>query len=613
MPYFHTLFNKILQKTPLKRRIFFIFSDFLLWIVSLYWAFRLTGINANTAVVVLYALFIFVPRIFFYRYLHLFDINWQFVSIGEVIDLSFAQFSSDVIAVLLLLAFLPGVLWRPLFAEFVISTFLVSFLIMSKRIYISLVKHQFGFDKRKALIIGGGENTEKLVRNMIESDSMPIKPYAIISSHQGRVGTFIHGIRVIGNLEEGLGYINWNIFDYVFIVDGEVGPEDVKKIIQNAHKVGIDTKVVSFSMRATGESIFNIRNVDVDDLLLRKQFSVNTELIEKELNHKKILVTGAAGSIGSEITAQLSRFNPISVVMLDIDETNTYLLYLKLKERFPYINYRYYIADIKDERRISNIFAAEKPDVVFHAAAYKHVPVMERFPDQALHVNVIGTFNAAKAALENNAERFILVSTDKAVKAVSIMGITKKIAEIIVKSMAGDSGTKFIIVRFGNVLGSRGSVIPIFMEQIKNGGPITITHPDMSRYFMTPKEAVALLLEAGAIGEQGDIFVLDMGEPVKIVEIAKELIKLQGFVPEKDIKIVYSGIRQGEKLTEELYSENERIETTLHSKIWRISKNGGEFELPYGEIVKEANRLLAEGNTNNIREYLNRFSYNKKE
>ena len=323
----------------------------------------------------------------------------------------------------------------------------------------------------------------------------------------------------------------------------------------------------------TGASLKDLKDMEVEDLLGRDSVSFGTSEIEKLIKNKVILITGAAGSIGSELSRQTAKFHPKVLILLDQDETGIFNITQELNYIFPDLKIESLVADIKDKEKINSIFNKYQPKIIFHAAAYKHVPLMEDNPDQAIKNNIFGTKNLAEACLKNKTEKFIFISTDKAVNPTSAMGITKRIGEIICQSCNQKNTTKFISVRFGNVLDSRGSVMPIFREQIKRGGPVEVTHPEMKRYFMLNSEACLLVLQAGAIGEGGEVFVLDMGEPVKIWDLAKEMIKLSGFEPDKDIAIVFTGTRPGEKLFEEVLTAEEGTVATKHQRIFTAKTN----------------------------------------
>ena len=318
-------------------------------------------------------------------------------------------------------------------------------------------------------------------------------------------------------------------------------------------------------------TIFPNRDVQVEDLLGREPVRVDLAEVAAYLTGKRILITGAGGSIGSELCRQVAKFNPDSLIMLGRGENSIYEIGVEMEENFPKLKMYQVIADIRDRQNIKKVFDQFRPHVVFHAAAHKHVPLMEDWPDEAFKNNVLGTRNVALESHEHRCEHFVLISTDKAIKPSSVMGATKRVAEMIIRNLSEKSATKFVAVRFGNVLGSRGSVVPLFKHQIERGGPITITHPDMKRYFMTIPEAAQLVIQAGAMGNGGEVFVLDMGEPVRIVELAENLIRLSGLTPGKDIQIAFTGARAGEKLFEQLLSSEEGSTATKHARIFVAS------------------------------------------
>ncbi|HOO18696.1 MAG TPA: nucleoside-diphosphate sugar epimerase/dehydratase, partial [Paludibacteraceae bacterium] len=337
-----------------------------------------------------------------------------------------------------------------------------------------------------------------------------------------------------------------------------------------------------------------IRSIKIEDLLGRQPIHISTTNIENQLKSKIILVTGAAGSIGSEIVHQLVQYQPLLIVLVDNAETPLYELKIELQEKYPQQNFSFFLGDVRDQERMEYIIDLHKPDIIYHAAAYKHVPMMEDFPTESIQVNVKGTKVMADLAVKYKVKKFVMISTDKAVNPTNVMGASKRIAEIYIQSLNkkiqenGHERTKFITTRFGNVLGSNGSVIPHFQKQIEKGGPVTVTHPDIIRYFMTISEASNLVLEASAIGEGGEIYIFDMGNPIKISDLARKMIKIAGYVPDVEIKIIYTGLRQGEKLYEELLNQKEKILPTQHPKIM-VAK---VIEYEYDEISLEIEKLL---------------------
>lgn len=583
------------------RKLFFFLMYTSLWLLSLLFSFYIVNLKLEFFTYTTVFLTLFISRLFLMNVFHLFDISWRFVSIKEVLDLVLSIFLSEIPAIFFIyfIMKIPGI--RLIIVEFLFSTTLSLALIVSKRVYLMFRSElQNTTERRKAIILGDTSRIEKFLR-AIENSPFPFLISGIIATDDARKGAFIRGIQIIGNYNDLIHIVRNRIYDAIYVIGNSINRGELRRIIRECERYNIKLRIISIDIAYKNSSIFTIRDIEVEDLLFRGEVKIEPEIIERFINHKCVLITGAGGSIGRELSYQVARFTPLKLLLLDIDETNVFLLVEKLKQQFPYVDIEYYVADVSNERKIERIFGNNRIDVVFHAAAYKHVPVMERFPDEAARVNIIGTYTVAKVAANSHVSRFILISTDKAVNPTSIMGATKRIAERIVISMAKDySKTFFVVVRFGNVLGSRGSVIPIFNEQIRQGGPITITHPDMERYFMTTKEAVLLVLEAGSIGQSGEIYVLDMGKPVKIIELAKELIRLNGLEPEVDIKIRFVGRRPGEKLTEVLYSKEENLSKTELEKVLRLKPNG-TYEFNYKNLILDLQVALTNYNEDKLK------------
>ena len=351
-------------------------------------------------------------------------------------------------------------------------------------------------------------------------------------------------------------------------------------------------------------SLQKIKEVDIEDLLGREPIRVDLEDIAQYLGGKVALVTGGGGSIGSELCRQIASYNPQKLLILDNYENNLYDILNELTKKYPELDLVPIVANVREMQRIDEIFISFKPHIVFHAAAHKHVPLMEDHPEEAIKNNVFGTWNVAHCADKHGAERFVLISTDKAVNPTNVMGATKRIAEMIIQSLNTRSKTEFVAVRFGNVLGSNGSVIPLFRKQIEAGGPITVTHPDITRFFMTIPEAVQLVIQAGSMAEGGEIFVLDMGQPVKILDLAKNLIRLSGFEPYEDIDIEITGLRPGEKLYEELLMNEEGLQATKHNKIFVAKPLHTDYELLKRELEILSAKIYKTTNHQEIKEYV---------
>ncbi|MTI85383.1 MAG: polysaccharide biosynthesis protein [Firmicutes bacterium] len=423
---------------------------------------------------------------------------------------------------------------------------------------------------KPTLIVGAGGAGTLVAKSLLENRS-GLQPIGFIDDDRKIQGMRLMGLPILGTRSDIPKIVDMKKVEEIIIAIPSVSGNEIGEIVELSRNTNARLKILPSVHRIIDGRIpeEQIRDIRVEDLLNRKPVKLNTEIIGGYIKGKVILVTGAGGSVGSELCKQITAYEPGALVLLGRGENSIYQVEVLLSSEFPDLQTFSEIADVRDRLRITQVLAKYKPSVVFHAAAHKHVPLMEKCPDEAFKNNVLGTYNVARAALENKVNTFVLISTDKAVNSTSIMGATKQMAEKVVYEFNGRGETRFVSVRFGNVLGSRGSVIPVFKRQIAAGGPVTVTHPEMVRYFMTVSEAAQLVIEAGAIAKGGEIFVLDMGEPVKIVDLALNMIKLSGYRPEKDIAIEYTGIRPGEKLYEELFGEGESLIKTEQEKIFR--------------------------------------------
>ena len=445
-------------------------------------------------------------------------------------------------------------------------------------------------DRNNVMLIGAGEAGQMLLRDLTSAKESNDKVRCIIDDNSNKWNRFIDGIRIVGGRDDIMLNVKKFQIDKIYIAIPTATPEQRREIIDICKETGCEVKnLPGMYQLVSGEvTVGELRDVDIEDLLGREPIKVNLEEIFQSLTGKVIMVTGGGGSIGSELCRQIASHRPKQLIVFDIYENNAYSIGLELKEKYPDLNLVVLIGSVRDSRRINEVFREYRPQIVYHAAAHKHVPLMEDSPCEAIKNNPIGTYKTAYAAVHNGCERFVLISTDKAVNPVNVMGASKRLCEMIIQTFAwkvangavddlpalydhseetekGQSvsyRTQFVAVRFGNVLGSNGSVIPIFKEQIAKGQPVTVTHPDIIRYFMTIPEAVSLVLQAGNYAKGGEIFVLDMGTPVKIDTLARNLIKLSGLRPDVDIPIVYTGLRPGEKLYEEKLMEEEGMGTT---------------------------------------------------
>lgn len=489
---------------------------------------------------------------------------------------------------------------------------LISLFRISKRFYNERIKNKKQkASLQKALIIGAGQTGERILREILNSPHVDYYPMGFLDDDLNKLNLYIHNVSVLGTIDDLQDILKSQDIDVIIIAIPTLSHKKIKSIYDCAKKFNVKHVKIVPSINKMPESIISIkdlRDINLEDLLAREPVTVDSKMVSLFLNNKTVLVTGGAGSVGSEIVRQLITFNPKKIVVYEIDETEVHNLTLnmqKLQQRLnKKIDIEFVIGDVKDYNKLKRLFEKEKIDIVFHAAAYKHVPLMEYFPEEAVKINILGTYNLVRLSFKFRVEKFINISTDKAVNPTSIMGATKRFAEMICRAYNSYGITKFISVRFGNVLGSRGSVIPIFIEQIKNGGPVTVTHPEMKRYFMTIPEAVLLVFQAAAMGEEGEVFVLDMGEPVKIVQLAEELIKLNGLKPYEDIDIVFTGLRPGEKLFEELLTAEEGTIASKHSKIFIAKINNGKSVDEIKNYIDSFEKLVVLGDGAEIKEKL---------
>ncbi|MED3652384.1 nucleoside-diphosphate sugar epimerase/dehydratase [Heyndrickxia sporothermodurans] len=424
-------------------------------------------------------------------------------------------------------------------------------------------------DKKRTLVVGAGSAGTMVVRQLLKNQNADLYPIAFVDDDPRKYKLQIYGLVVKGTIQDIPKLVEQLNIDNIVIAIPSLKKNEIKRIYEQCAKTTAKTKIIPLlEDLITGKvSVNHIRDVQVEDLLGRDPVELDMSSISKKLTEKTVLVTGAGGSIGSEICRQICSFGPGKLLLLGHGENSIYTIDMELRKKYnKTFDIIPIIADVQDRVRIFNIMEEYKPDVVYHAAAHKHVPLMEYNPMEAVKNNIFGTKNVAEAADTFGVKNFVLVSTDKAVNPPNVMGATKRFAEMIIQNLAKESSTKFVAVRFGNVLGSRGSVIPLFKKQILAGGPVTVTHPEMTRYFMTIPEASRLVIQAGALARGGEVFVLDMGEPVKIVDLAKNLITLSGYT-EDEIGIEFSGIRPGEKLFEELLNENEVQKEKVFPKI----------------------------------------------
>lgn len=435
-----------------------------------------------------------------------------------------------------------------------------------------IAKHLNGDQNRrfKVMLVGGGSAASQLIKEIRNQKDMNYEVVAIIDDDEAKFGTSLCGITVLGNRNCIESVAEKKDIDIIMLAIPTLDNRDKHEILNICKKTRCKIKTVPglYDLLGQEEILQKVRDVDVQDLLGRDTVKLDMDGIKDYLEDQTVLVTGGGGSIGSELCRQIMRFSPRQLIILDIYENNAYDIQNELSYKYPDINLKVFIATVRDRKRIDHLICELKPDVIFHAAAHKHVPLMEFCPSEAIKNNVFGTLNMAESADRYGVKRFVMISTDKAVNPTNIMGASKRMCEMIIQGMDKVSKTEFVAVRFGNVLGSNGSVIPLFKKQISYGGPVTLTHQEITRFFMTIQEAAQLVIQAGAFAKGGEVFVLDMGKPVRIYDLACDLIKLSGFEPNKDIMIEITGLRPGEKLYEELMMDEEDLHNTKHEKIF---------------------------------------------
>jgi len=496
---------------------------------------------------------------------------WQYASIAELYKIVEACVITELIHVA---ATMYLGLALPRATYFLSGVFLVISISASRFMYRmirTLIQSYRQTDETvRIMIIGAGDATNVLVREISNSRYLDYsKVVCVIDDNPEKVGKYIHGIKIVGNRDKIKECaIEYNVDEIIFAIPS-ASVEDRKNILNICKETKCDLKILPgvYQMVDGEVNINDIRKVDVLDLLGREPIEIDIDSIMEYVRNKTIMVTGGGGSIGSELCRQIVSHKPKKLIIFDIYENNAYDIQQELLREHPEANVETLIGSVRNTGRVESIFAQYKPDIIYHAAAHKHVPLMEDSPNEAIKNNVFGTLNVAKMADKYGAEKFVLISTDKAVNPTSIMGASKRICEMIVQAYNENSKTEYVAVRFGNVLGSNGSVIPLFKKQIEAGGPVTVTHHDIIRYFMTIPEAVSLVLQAGAYAHGGEIFILDMGEPVKIDDLAKNLIRLSGYTVGVDMDIEYTGLRPGEKLYEELLMEEEGLQNTANKLI----------------------------------------------
>ncbi|MCX5803001.1 MAG: nucleoside-diphosphate sugar epimerase/dehydratase, partial [Proteobacteria bacterium] len=592
------------------KRIIVIFSDVVLVTLS-YWLAYLLRFNFSIPEIFYNKFVESLPvlvliRIVCFYLFRLYSGVWRYASINDLLRILKAITLSSFL-------FVAFITFRYHFIDFPRSVFLIDWFVII--IFVGGVRFLYrlsrefymvkGDNKKRVLIIGAGRAGEMLLREMKQNPNIAFDPVGFLDEDPDKQGRRIHNVPVLGKVEDvGRIVLKKKVQEIVIAIPSMTGKE-MRKIIHQCKDMGIPCKTVP----AMGDilngkvSVNEIREIRIEDLLGREHIELNRELIKGYLSNKKVLVTGAGGSIGQELCRQILKINPEKLILFERVENELYHLEMEFSELFPNAPCAFVLGDILDVKRLEGVIGEYRPEVVFHAAAYKHVPMMEVHPAEAIKNNIMGTQNVAEVSAMYDVAKFVMISTDKAVKPSSVMGASKRIAELICQGMNQRQKTKYIVVRFGNVLNSAGSVIPLFKEQIAKGGPLTVTHPDATRYFMSIPEAAQLVMQAGAMGKGGEIYVLDMGEPVRITDLAADMVRLMGLRMGEDIDIVYSGLRPGEKIHEELITDEEEVEPTSHEKIMMVKASSFDW-IDLQKRIEEFVEKIDQYNPQEIREKL---------
>ncbi len=534
---------------------------------------------------------------------------WVYASINELKVIALAVttasgvVSAIMIALFLLKVFGPGLPRSVLAIDWLLSLFGVGGI----RFAIRLLAESRAASERQAqrgrsqrvLVIGAGDAGALVVREMQKNPQLNKTPVGFLDDDPAKQRHQIHGVPVVGKLSD-LGRVLENKrVSEVIIAIPSAGGGVVRMVADTCRAKGVPFRTMPglYELIGGSVSVSALREVDITDLLRREPAHIQTEQTGLVLRGKRVLVTGAGGSIGRELCRQIARWEPENLILLGHGENSIFEALLELREAYPAQPLQPVIADVRDLPRLQSLYKQFQPEVIFHAAAHKHVPLMESNVEEAVSNNVIGTRNVVEAAAAGGVERLVMISTDKAIRPASVMGATKRLAEMIVLEAARRTGRPYSVVRFGNVLGSRGSVVPLFKRQIARGGPVTVTHPEMKRYFMTIPEAVHLVLQAAALGQGGEVFLLNMGQPVRILDLAEDLIRLSGLEPGKDIEIVFTGIRPGEKLSEDLWEDGLLYQKTAHPDIFRLEAEEANLPADLHKVVDDLARLARRGET----------------
>jgi FlaA1/EpsC-like NDP-sugar epimerase len=618
---------KFQEKQLITRRMLLAFYDVVAVVASTYFAllarfdFSLAGIPEQYLNTALDALIpnIVITLIVFYSF-RLYTSLWTYAGSTELMYM-IAGCAMDTFVSLLVILLMNRGISNPMPRSyyFLYGISLLAFTFVSRYFYriVRMLKRIRTDDKnqKNVLLVGAGEAADALIKEIKDSNYINLNIVGLIDDDPNKPGKFMHGIKVVGNRDSIPEMVEKLKVQEIIVAIPSASPQQIKEILEICKSTGCELKrLPGMYQLVNGEvGISKLKDVDVNDLLGREPIQVDLESIMDYVSGKVVLVTGGGGTIGSELCRQIASHRPKQLIIFDIYENSTYDIQLELRHNFPNLNLVVAIGSVRNTKRVEKLFQTYHPEIIYHAAAHKHVPLMEDSPNEAIKNNVLGTWKIVRAADQYHVKRFVMISTDKAVNPTNIMGASKRICEMIIQTYNNHSETEYVAVRFGNVLGSNGSVIPIFKKQIEAGGPVTVTHPDIIRYFMTIPEAVSLVLQAGAYAKGGEIFVLDMGEPVKILDLATNLILLSGHKPNEDIMIEFTGLRPGEKLYEEMLMTEEGLQDT-ENKLIHIGK---PIEINEEKFMKELQELAdyVVEEPNDIREWVQRivptYTYNK--
>lgn len=553
-----------------------------------------------------------------YYFFGLYRRLWLYASIKELLLIAAAvTTASAALALVMLLLNTLGIIDSYLRSVFVIDWLLslmaVGGLRMTLRLIAEIRQNQAiaGSMSRskRILVVGAGDAGAMVVRELQKNPQLNLVPVGFLDDNPTKQRQQIHGVPIVGAITDMTRVLDKLHVQEVIIAIPSAPGRVVRTVADISRLKGIPFRTMPgiYELLGGKVSVSRLREVDISDLLRRQPTRIRDDKIGSVLSGKVVLVTGAGGSIGRELCRQIARWNPQELILLGHGENSIFEALLELRDAYPSLNMHPVIADVRDPMRLNNVFAQYHPQVVFHAAAHKHVPLMEVNIEEAVTNNVLGTKNLVETALQHTAERLVMISSDKAIRPINIMGATKRVAEMVVLEAARRTGRDFSVVRFGNVLGSRGSVVPIFKQQIARGGPVTITHPDMKRYFMTIPEAVYLVLQAGGLSQGGETFVLNMGQQVRIQDLAEDLIRLSGLEPGRDIEIVYTGVRPGEKLAEDLWDQGFQFKSTEHPDIFRLDNTEPLLGERLDQLVDELAQLSKDGSREEIIDLLDKF------